>query len=66
MVLVVAVAVICVCAATGLSTALTMMDAMRLWRRESVNTKKKKHNKNKAKTTAHHGLYPRSLSSSSS
>ena len=26
---------LCICAATGLSTALTMMDAMRLWRRDN-------------------------------
>ena len=41
--MVVAVVVMCVCAATGVSTALTMMDAMRLLRRDADadETKKK-------------------------
>jgi hypothetical protein len=33
MALVVAVVVICVCAATGVSTVLTLIDSLRLWKR---------------------------------
>jgi hypothetical protein len=46
----------CVCAPTGLSTALTMMDAMRQWRRDDYDNDKRKKKHNGTTTTAHHSL----------